>query len=128
VDIMSCHWNIPYPHPRMSPFLYHRARANEQPLHIMTLILEKHWIWLWGLVWLSAIVVAIITQTVYGFTPSGGICYYPQSAGLYGELMQFIPRSVPRLFSCQFADIQGGSIHLYHPTVCSIIRIPKTTR
>jgi hypothetical protein len=98
VDIMSCHWDIPYPHPRMSPFLHHRARANEQPLHIMTLILEKHWIWLWGLVWLSAIVVAIITQTVYGFTPSGGICYYPQSAGLYGELMQFIPRCVSLLF------------------------------
>jgi hypothetical protein len=49
-------------------------------------------------------VIATITQTIYGFTPSGGICYYPQSAGLYGELMQFIPRQVPLLLDVMWTS------------------------
>lgn len=90
---MSGDRNLPYSDPRTCRSCVD-ARADRQPLHTLTLVLEKHWIWLWGLVWVSAIVIAVITQTLYGFMPSGGICYYPQSAGLYGELMQFIPRYV----------------------------------
>jgi hypothetical protein len=90
-------------HVRSCPTHSHmRNGSNIQPLHVLTLILEKHWVWLWALVWLTAIIIATITLTVFGYTPSGGICYYPQSAGLYGELMQFIPRSVQNLFVSLF--------------------------
>jgi hypothetical protein len=42
-------------------------------------------------VWILAAAITCIGYGIYGLVPSGGICYYKQS-GLYGELMQFIPR------------------------------------
>jgi hypothetical protein len=85
-------------HVRSSASRSWREDTDRQPLHILTLVLEKHWIWLWAIVWISAVIVAVITHSLYGFTPSGGICYYPKTSGLYGELMQFIPRHVFSFF------------------------------
>ncbi len=63
-----------------------------QPLHPLTLWLERRWYWLWLLVWVWAVVIGIIGYTLFGYFPSGGICYYGPNSGLYGELIQFLPR------------------------------------
>ncbi|KAK8847503.1 hypothetical protein IAR55_005361 [Kwoniella newhampshirensis] len=64
------------------------------PLHGVTLWLERRWYLLWAVVWVIAVTVAIIGYTVYGFFPTGGVCYYGDNAGLYSELIQFIPRAI----------------------------------
>ena len=43
-------------------------------------------------VWVFAIAIAMIGQFVFGYFNTGGLCYYGPNAGLYGELIQFIPR------------------------------------
>ncbi|ORY30332.1 hypothetical protein BCR39DRAFT_558612 [Naematelia encephala] len=62
------------------------------PLHSITSLLEKRWYILWLIVWVISFAVAVLSYELYGFTPSGGICFYPSKSGLYGELMQFVPR------------------------------------
>ncbi|WWC86792.1 uncharacterized protein L201_001671 [Kwoniella dendrophila CBS 6074] len=64
------------------------------PLHWFTLMLEQRWYFLWAIVWVIAISVAIIGYEVFGYYPSGGLCFYGSNAGLYSELMQFVPRCV----------------------------------
>ncbi|WVQ98159.1 hypothetical protein IAU59_005281 [Kwoniella sp. CBS 9459] len=64
------------------------------PLHWFTLWLEKRWYYLWALVWAISLVVGIIGQTVWGFYPAGGLCFYGDNTGLYSELIQFIPRAI----------------------------------
>ncbi|OCF33866.1 hypothetical protein I317_01358 [Kwoniella heveanensis CBS 569] len=64
------------------------------PLHWFTLWLEKRWYYLWAIVWTISLTVAIIGQTVWGFYPAGGLCFYGDNTGLYSELMQFIPRAI----------------------------------
>ncbi|WRT64674.1 uncharacterized protein IL334_001608 [Kwoniella shivajii] len=64
------------------------------PLHWFTLWMEQRWYFLWAFVWLVSIVIGIIGYEVYGYYPSGGLCFYGANAGLYSELMQFIPRCV----------------------------------
>jgi len=64
------------------------------PLHTLTLWLEKRWYLLWIGVWTVSFGVAVLGYELYGYVPNGGICYYPSSSGLYGELMQFIPRGM----------------------------------
>lgn len=50
------------------------------------------------MVWVTAIAVAMLGYFLFGYYDVGGLCYYGGNAGLYGELMQFIPRCVT-LFS-----------------------------
>ncbi|WWD21594.1 hypothetical protein CI109_106080 [Kwoniella shandongensis] len=64
------------------------------PLHSVTLWLERRWYLLWAVVCVISITIAIIGYTVYGFYPTGGICYYGDNAGLYSELIQFLPRAI----------------------------------
>ncbi|WVR04713.1 hypothetical protein IAU60_001724 [Kwoniella sp. DSM 27419] len=64
------------------------------PLHWFTLWLEKRWYYLWAIVWAIALMVGIIGQTVWGYYPAGGLCFYGDNTGLYSELMQFIPRAI----------------------------------
>ncbi|ORX33971.1 hypothetical protein BD324DRAFT_637845 [Kockovaella imperatae] len=62
------------------------------PLHAITLWLEKRWAWLLLLVWVCSFGLSVMGYEIYGYKPSGGICYYP--TGLFSELMQFIPRAI----------------------------------
>ncbi|RXK40939.1 hypothetical protein M231_01787 [Tremella mesenterica] len=62
------------------------------PLHSITSLIEKHWIYIWISVYIIAIAVGVLGYELYGYFPNGGICYYGQNSGLYGELIQFIPR------------------------------------
>ncbi|WVN89355.1 uncharacterized protein L203_104578 [Cryptococcus depauperatus CBS 7841] len=62
-------------------------------IHVMTLVLEQKWYLLWILVWLLSITAAIVGQEVYGFYPASGICFYGDNAGIYADLIQFIPRA-----------------------------------
>ncbi|WWD00717.1 hypothetical protein V866_007652 [Kwoniella sp. B9012] len=64
------------------------------PLHWFTIWMEQRWYFLWAIVWVVSIVVAILGYELFGFYPSGGTCFYGANAGLYSELMQFIPRCV----------------------------------
>ncbi|WWC59593.1 uncharacterized protein I303_102150 [Kwoniella dejecticola CBS 10117] len=64
------------------------------PLHWFTLWIEHRWYYLWAIVWVFSIAIGVIGYEVYGFYPSGGTCFYGANAGLYSELMQFIPRCV----------------------------------
>ncbi|WWD07539.1 hypothetical protein V865_005640 [Kwoniella europaea PYCC6329] len=64
------------------------------PLHWFTLWMEQRWYLLWAFVWVVSIAVAILGYELFGFYPSGGTCFYGANAGLYSELMQFIPRCV----------------------------------
>ncbi|KAK6903606.1 hypothetical protein I203_107111 [Kwoniella mangroviensis CBS 8507] len=64
------------------------------PLHWFTLWMEKRWYFLWAFVWVVSFAVAILGYELFGFYPSGGTCFYGANAGLYSELMQFIPRCV----------------------------------
>lgn len=64
------------------------------PLSPMTRVLEKRWPFLWLLIWTISFGQSIIGYEIYGYFPSGGICYYGPNAGLYSELMQFIPRAI----------------------------------
>ncbi|CAK9786880.1 hypothetical protein CC85DRAFT_331552 [Cutaneotrichosporon oleaginosum] len=69
-----------------------------KPLHIVTSWIEKYWIWSWLVVWIISFTVSVATYLVYGYQPAGGICYLGNNTGLYGELIQFIPRAVVFLF------------------------------
>ncbi|AFR97489.1 hypothetical protein C343_05632 [Cryptococcus neoformans C23] len=64
------------------------------PLHSMTLWLEKKWFYFYIIVWVIAIMMGLIGYEVYGFYPAGGICFYGNNTGLYAELIQFIPRAI----------------------------------
>lgn len=63
------------------------------PLHAVTRALEKSWQWAYLAIWTIAFGVAVIGYELYGFYPTGGICYYGNNAGLYSELVQFVPRA-----------------------------------
>ncbi|WWC68056.1 uncharacterized protein I206_101975 [Kwoniella pini CBS 10737] len=64
------------------------------PLHWFTLWMEQRWYYLWAVVWVISIAVGVMGYELYGFYPSAGTCFYGANAGLYSELMQFIPRCV----------------------------------
>ncbi|WVW78340.1 hypothetical protein I302_100294 [Kwoniella bestiolae CBS 10118] len=64
------------------------------PLHWFTLWMEQRWYYLWAFVWIISIAIGVMGYELYGFYPSGGTCFYGANAGLYSELMQFIPRCV----------------------------------
>ena len=55
-------------------------------------------------VWVFAIAIALIGHLVFGYFNTGGLCYYGANAGLYGELIQFIPRYVSRIPHCPSID------------------------
>lgn len=63
------------------------------PLHSVTRLLEKSWQWIYLGIWTIAFGIGVMGYELYGFYPSGGICYYGNNSGLYSELMQFIPRA-----------------------------------
>ncbi|KGB80158.1 hypothetical protein CNBG_5996 [Cryptococcus deuterogattii R265] len=64
------------------------------PLHSMTLWLEKKWFYFYIIVWVIAVMMGLIGYKVYGYYPAGGICFYGNNTGLYAELIQFIPRAI----------------------------------
>ncbi|KAK4684863.1 hypothetical protein P7C73_g5303, partial [Tremellales sp. Uapishka_1] len=68
------------------------------PMHTVTGWLEKKWYLLWVFVWTLAFAVGVLGYELYGYYPSGGICFYGTNAGLYAELMQFIPRCIVLIF------------------------------
>ncbi|KAL7419331.1 hypothetical protein Q5752_006169 [Cryptotrichosporon argae] len=68
------------------------------PLHPLTSLLEKRWYALWLIVWAISFGVAVIGFEVYGYFPTGGICFYGTNAGIYGEVIQFVPRGI--VFLC----------------------------
>ncbi|GMK59373.1 hypothetical protein CspeluHIS016_0703880 [Cutaneotrichosporon spelunceum] len=69
-----------------------------KPLHIVTSWIEKYWAWSWLLVWTISFTVSVVTYIVYGYQPAGGICYLGNNTGLFGELIQFLPRAIVFLF------------------------------
>lgn len=44
--------------------------------------------------WLISFAVSVAGYILYGYGPSGGICYYMNDAGLFAELIQFLPRAI----------------------------------
>lgn len=69
-----------------------------KPLHIVTSWIEKYWYWSWLAVWVISFGVSVITYVIYGYEPAGGVCYLGNNTGIFGELIQFIPRAVVFLF------------------------------
>lgn len=63
------------------------------PLHSVTRYLETSWYWIYLIVWIVSIGFATLGYLLYGYWPSGGICYYGTNSKLYGELLQFLPRA-----------------------------------
>ncbi|EKD00262.1 hypothetical protein A1Q2_05439 [Trichosporon asahii var. asahii CBS 8904] len=64
------------------------------PLSNTTILLEKYWYWNWLFVWAISFAVSVVGYVLYGYGPTGGICYYQDDSGLFGELIQFLPRGV----------------------------------
>lgn len=64
------------------------------PLSNTTILLEKYWYWNWLIVWSISFAVSVVGYVLYGYGPTGGICYYQDDSGLFGELIQFLPRGV----------------------------------
>ncbi|KAL1407325.1 hypothetical protein Q8F55_006747 [Vanrija albida] len=69
-----------------------------KPLHPLTSWIEKNWYWSWLVVWIISFGVSVLGHFLYGYVPSGGICYYGNNAGLFAELIQFVPRGI--VFVC----------------------------
>lgn len=69
-----------------------------KPLHVVTSWIEKYWYWSWLLVWVISFAVSVITYVIYGYEPAGGVCYLGNNTGLFGELIQFLPRAIVFLF------------------------------
>ncbi|BEI83902.1 hypothetical protein CcaverHIS002_0405060 [Cutaneotrichosporon cavernicola] len=69
-----------------------------KPLHIVTSWIEKYWAWTWVVVWVISFTVSVTTYIIYGYQPAGGICYLGNNTGLFGELIQFLPRAIVFLF------------------------------
>lgn len=64
------------------------------PLSSITIFLEKYWYWNWPIVWAISFAISVVGYVLYGYGPTGGICYYQDDSGLFGELIQFLPRAI----------------------------------
>ncbi|KAJ9120109.1 hypothetical protein QFC22_003007 [Naganishia vaughanmartiniae] len=72
------------------------------PLHKLTRIIERRWRYFYIIIWSLSFGSAVLTYELYGYWASGGLCYYGSNSGLYGELMQFMPRALVFTSVCFF--------------------------
>ncbi|KAJ9103830.1 hypothetical protein QFC21_002292 [Naganishia friedmannii] len=72
------------------------------PLHKLTRIFERRWRYCYIFIWGLSFGSAVLTYELYGYWASGGLCYYGSNSGLYGELMQFLPRALVFISICFF--------------------------
>jgi len=75
VDSCSGNYHFYDPHTCESCYSRREPADDSQPLHSLTICLEKKWFYLWAMVWTLAFGAGVLGFELYGYAPSASPLY-----------------------------------------------------